>query len=100
MAAEKMFWKRNAPPVHFYSAALELTLDKFLGFFFFSDEDGPHPAAVATGNWGCGAFGGDPHLKSLLQLMAAAANGREVAYFAGGDVELAQDIAEVFRLIR
>ena len=69
-------------------------------FFFFSDEEGPHPAAVATGNWGCGAFGGDPHLKSLLQLMAAAANGREVAYFAGGDVELAQDIAEVFRLIR
>ncbi len=99
IAAEKKFRKRNAPPIHFYSAALELTFT-FLVFFSCSDEEGPHPAAVATGNWGCGAFGGDPHLKSLLQLMAAAANGREVAYFAGGDVELAQDVAEVFRLIR
>jgi poly(ADP-ribose) glycohydrolase len=28
--------------------------------------------AVATGNWGCGAFGGDPLLKGMIQLMAAA----------------------------
>ncbi|XP_071497739.1 uncharacterized protein [Diadema antillarum] len=27
---------------------------------------------VATGNWGCGAFGGDPQLKSLLQWLAAS----------------------------
>ena len=26
-------------------------------------------------NLGCGAFGGDPQLKSLIQLMAAAENG-------------------------
>jgi len=25
-------------------------------------------AAVATGNWGCGAFGGDPQLKALIQV--------------------------------
>ena len=30
---------------------------------------------VATGNWGCGAFGGDPHLKSLIQWMAASYAG-------------------------
>ncbi|WAR27440.1 PARG1-like protein [Mya arenaria] len=30
---------------------------------------------IATGNWGCGAFGGDPHLKSLLQWMAASYAG-------------------------
>uniref|UniRef100_A0A3Q3WZK9 poly(ADP-ribose) glycohydrolase n=1 Tax=Mola mola TaxID=94237 RepID=A0A3Q3WZK9_MOLML len=29
-------------------------------------------AAVATGNWGCGVFGGDARLKSLLQMLAAA----------------------------
>ncbi|XP_067669039.1 serine-rich adhesin for platelets-like [Haliotis asinina] len=27
---------------------------------------------ISTGNWGCGAFGGDPQLKSLLQWMAAS----------------------------
>lgn len=30
---------------------------------------------VATGNWGCGAFGGDVQLKSLLQWAAASAAG-------------------------
>ena len=30
---------------------------------------------IATGNWGCGAFGGDPHLKSMLQWMAASYAG-------------------------
>ncbi len=27
---------------------------------------------VATGNWGCGVFGGDVVLKALVQIMAAA----------------------------
>ena len=27
---------------------------------------------IATGNWGCGAFGGDVELKSLLQWIAAS----------------------------
>jgi hypothetical protein len=27
---------------------------------------------IATGNWGCGAFGGDPLLKGVIQIMAAA----------------------------
>ena len=42
-------------------------------------------ADVATGNWGCGAFGGNIHLKSLLQWCAASAAGRGVAYFTFND---------------
>lgn len=34
-----------------------------------------HGRPIATGNWGCGAFGGDPHLKSLMQWMAASYAG-------------------------
>ncbi|XP_033761051.1 LOW QUALITY PROTEIN: uncharacterized protein LOC117342872 [Pecten maximus] len=30
---------------------------------------------ISTGNWGCGAFCGDPHLKSMLQWMAASYAG-------------------------
>uniref|UniRef100_A0A1I8JPG2 PARG_cat domain-containing protein n=1 Tax=Macrostomum lignano TaxID=282301 RepID=A0A1I8JPG2_9PLAT len=30
------------------------------------------PRGVVTGNWGCGAFGGDPQLKSLLQWLVAS----------------------------
>ena len=27
---------------------------------------------IATGNWGCGAFGGDPELKCIIQWLAAS----------------------------
>ena len=35
---------------------------------------------VVTGNWGCGAFGGDHQFKACLQWMAATAAGRELVY--------------------
>jgi hypothetical protein len=57
-------------------------------------------AAVATGNWGCGAFGGDADLKSLIQMMAASAAGRDVAYFAFGDRKLRDSMDEVHKFLR
>ncbi|XP_068806744.1 poly(ADP-ribose) glycohydrolase isoform X2 [Struthio camelus] len=51
-----------------------------------------HLSAVATGNWGCGAFGGDSRLKALIQILAAAEAGRDIVYFTFGDVELMRDI--------
>ena len=47
------------------------------------------PRAFATGNWGCGVFGGDPSLKALLQWMAASRAGREIAYYPFGDARVA-----------
>ncbi|XP_022420181.1 poly(ADP-ribose) glycohydrolase isoform X1 [Delphinapterus leucas] len=49
-------------------------------------------SAVATGNWGCGAFGGDARLKALIQILAAAVAERDVVYFTFGDSELMRDI--------
>ena len=40
----------------------------------------PTRRPFATGNWGCGVFGGDARLKSLLQWMASSKAGREVLY--------------------
>ncbi|XP_020721497.2 poly(ADP-ribose) glycohydrolase isoform X1 [Bombus terrestris] len=51
---------------------------------------------IATGNWGCGAFRGNPKLKVLLQLMAAAVAGRSMVYFTFGDTNLRDDIAEIY----
>ena len=45
--------------------------------------------AFATGNWGCGVFGGDARLKSLLQWMAASRMGRPVLYYPFGDPRIA-----------
>ena len=41
---------------------------------------------VATGNWGCGAFGGDPVIKLIIQLIAATLAGKqEIRYHSFGD---------------
>jgi poly(ADP-ribose) glycohydrolase len=40
---------------------------------------------IATGNWGCGVFLGDPPLKAVLQWIAASAEGRAVRYFSFGE---------------
>jgi len=41
--------------------------------------------SVATGNWGCGAFGGDVEVKSVLQWLAASVSGRPMRYYSFGN---------------
>jgi len=92
--------------LHFHTASnqfrqehIDRELNKvFIGFF--NENEGSEPSCVASGNWGCGAFGGDPQLKSLLQLMGAAENGRDVLYFTFGDEKLRDDIFDVFTLLK
>ena len=46
---------------------------------------------LATGNWGCGAFRGDPELKAVLQWVAASVAGcPAVVYHTFGDKRVAQ----------
>ena len=59
-------------------------------------DDGSKPVCVATGNWGCGAFRGDPQLKSLIQIMAASVVGRELVYFTFGDQKLCDSLYEMY----
>lgn len=56
-------------------------------------------SAVATGNWGCGAFRGDKRLKALLQMMAAAEAERDLMYFTFGDADLVKDVLHIHKLI-
>lgn len=67
-------------------------LNKAYCGFARPDEQSQNLAAVATGNWGCGVFGGDTRLKALLQMLAAAEAGRDVAYFTFGDSQLMTDV--------
>eukprot|EP01107_Rhizomastix_libera_P000378 TRINITY_DN1066_c0_g1_i1.p1 TRINITY_DN1066_c0_g1~~TRINITY_DN1066_c0_g1_i1.p1 ORF type:complete len:790 (+),score=239.65 TRINITY_DN1066_c0_g1_i1:29-2398(+) len=41
-------------------------------------------APIATGNWGCGAFGGFQDLKAVVQILAAAQSGHNLSYFTFG----------------
>ncbi|XP_069356377.1 poly(ADP-ribose) glycohydrolase isoform X1 [Maniola hyperantus] len=72
----------------------------WVGFSFYtSDDPGPHYPGVATGNWGCGAFGGTAALKALLQAMALTQAGRPMAYYTFGDAKLRDDIMRVYNLL-
>ncbi|KAF4688226.1 hypothetical protein FOZ60_002979 [Perkinsus olseni] len=50
----------------------------------------PDGVAFATGNWGCGVFGGDPQLKSILQWLACSTAGRDISYFPYDDSRVAE----------
>eukprot|EP00742_Colponemidia_sp_Colp-10_P006109 GILJ01006537.1.p1 GENE.GILJ01006537.1~~GILJ01006537.1.p1 ORF type:complete len:444 (+),score=56.87 GILJ01006537.1:167-1333(+) len=45
---------------------------------------------IATGNWGCGLFGGDPQLKSMLQWITTSIVGRPMHYYTFRDRRLPQ----------
>ncbi|KAK2824333.1 hypothetical protein Q5P01_021508 [Channa striata] len=75
-------------------------LNKAYCGFFRNNANSKHLSAVATGNWGCGAFGGDTRLKALIQLMAAAEAGRDVAYFTFGDSELMKDVHKMHTFLK
>lgn len=56
-------------------------------------------SAIATGNWGCGAFRGDPQLKAIIQLMAASVAGRDLVYFTFGDKQLCQRLRALYHFL-
>ncbi|KAL3312163.1 hypothetical protein Ciccas_009251, partial [Cichlidogyrus casuarinus] len=51
------------------------------------------PKNAVTGNWGCGAFGGDPVLKAVIQILAASlAYLNSIHYCCFGDNQLHNDL--------
>ncbi|XAR64530.1 Poly(ADP-ribose) glycohydrolase [Bertholletia excelsa] len=54
---------------------------------------------IATGNWGCGAFGGDPELKAIIQWLAASQALRPFISYYLFNMEALQKLDEVSRWI-
>ena len=86
------------------TATLARELDKaYCGFSFIitGDDRGTRKMRpVATGNWGCGAFGGDKQLKTLVQWMAASMAGRPIKYYSFQDEAFSSRQAKVVDLLR
>lgn len=78
---------------------IDRELNKAYVGFARPEEPSETLSAVATGNWGCGVFGGDTRLKALLQMLAAAEAGRDVAYFTFRDAQLMTDVHRVHRFL-
>uniref|UniRef100_A0A674EPH4 poly(ADP-ribose) glycohydrolase n=1 Tax=Salmo trutta TaxID=8032 RepID=A0A674EPH4_SALTR len=78
----------------FHPEKMNRELNKAYCGFSRPGESSQDLSAVATGNWGCGVFGGDARFKALLQILAASEAGRDVAYFTFGDSALMKDVYE------
>ena len=88
------------------SSMLREIIKAYTGFSKFSHpplfSSISYPSAIATGNWGCGAFKGDPVLKSLLQWVAASEAGcSEMLYcsFSHQDLVNLKAFAKIFKSI-
>lgn len=69
----------------------------YVGFYHGLSSPAP---AVASGNWGCGAFRGEPLLKSLLQLIVCAHINRPLYYFTFNDEELKENLEQIFEFLK
>ncbi|XP_004304700.1 PREDICTED: poly(ADP-ribose) glycohydrolase 1-like [Fragaria vesca subsp. vesca] len=55
---------------------------------------------IATGNWGCGAFGGDPEVKTIVQWLAASQARRPfISYYTSG-MKALENLDQVSRWIQ
>ncbi|KAL5245031.1 hypothetical protein ACI65C_012441 [Semiaphis heraclei] len=90
----------NDPKNQFKTKNLRRELHKSFAGFSWGQDSECSDVAIATGNWGCGAFRGDCHLKSLLQLMSAAQANRDVAYFTFGDTKLMDSIHRMHTFLK
>eukprot|EP01080_Neovahlkampfia_damariscottae_P004936 gene4936-8533_t len=52
---------------------------------------------LVTGNWGCGAFGGDLQMKSLTQILMAAETERKIIYHAFNQIEFSEDLISIMK---
>lgn len=99
VAIDALVLKSN--PLQQFSAGLRLREVNKAYCGFLCSDPGPSGAfpAVATGNWGCGAFGGNVELKAVLQLMAAAKAKRDVVYTTFRNRQFARDLCEVHNML-
>ena len=78
-------WLPGGTPDQFTEEIILRELGKsFCGFDCNASGDGAEGGnriPVATGNWGCGMFGGNKELKMLIQWMSASQARRKMTYF-------------------
>ncbi|KAL7031819.1 hypothetical protein ACKWTF_007141 [Chironomus riparius] len=87
------------PYVQFDEKLLRRDVNKaYCGFYRDPSLESPG-LPVATGNWGCGAFGGFNKLKCLVQMISCVANRRNLVYYTFGDEQLVEDMNNMFKFL-
>ncbi|XP_060944898.1 poly(ADP-ribose) glycohydrolase [Limanda limanda] len=94
LAIDALQFKNPREQYHMTKVTRELN-KAFCGFKGHGDDE----PDIATGKWGCGVFNGDPQLKAVIQLMAAAKAKTGLAFFTFGDEELANGLKQIYHLM-
>ena len=76
VAMDALNFRGADPLAQYHPLAVLRELNKSYAAFSASDT----PPTIATGNWGCGVFGGDAELKSLIQWVSASRAGKTLLY--------------------
>ncbi|XP_043270692.1 poly(ADP-ribose) glycohydrolase-like [Venturia canescens] len=87
----------QSPDVQFDRRKILRELNK--AYVGFESKNTKNLPPIATGNWGGGAFKGNPKLKFLLQWMAATVADRPMVYFTFGDRKLRDDVTKVYNYV-
>ncbi|EYB96496.1 hypothetical protein Y032_0150g2784 [Ancylostoma ceylanicum] len=85
VAMDATRFKPRGTPAQYTRASIDRELNKAYAAFATGIKE---LRPIATGNWGCGIFGGDKELKGLIQIIAAAKAGRQMIYYTFGDKKL------------
>lgn len=72
----------------------------YVAFAYDNKIERDRKAKISTGNWGCGAFNGDPELKSLIQLLVASYCKRDIIYSTFGDVKFEKKLKEIYNILK
>lgn len=89
----------HKPNMQFEEFALKREMCKaFVGFTCETAEEKP-PVPVCSGNWGCGAFRGNKHLKALIQLMVCCINRRNLLYCTFDEKDLVDEVYDMFEFL-
>jgi poly(ADP-ribose) glycohydrolase len=71
----------------------------YAGFYFDDNKSKTRLPVLATGNWGCGAFGGDRQLKFLIQMLVASETSRDLVYYTFNHKETVKNLNNIMSII-
>ncbi|KJH49243.1 poly glycohydrolase [Dictyocaulus viviparus] len=93
VAMDATLFKSSSKWIQYDKMSIDRELNKaYTGFM----SRGKEPSPIATGNWGCGVFGGDKELKILIQMMAAARACRDMIYYTFGNPSFEYSVIEQY----
>uniref|UniRef100_A0A6B2L3X2 poly(ADP-ribose) glycohydrolase n=2 Tax=Arcella intermedia TaxID=1963864 RepID=A0A6B2L3X2_9EUKA len=88
----------------------------YIGFQFFTKDDTPDALditevhmpymctvdekPIATGHWGCGAFGGNKAVKAMIQIIAASEARKNLVFYSFGDKVFTEKLRKCVRILK